>query len=83
MMCLLDPRRTKRSIQYKDPEDVWNHIGGGKRLPGAMLIHTSPSQNQLRSSTSPMEHVVNTHQSPSPNHPSLCSPGRVFLTPPG
>ncbi|KAG5643630.1 hypothetical protein DXG03_000555 [Asterophora parasitica] len=29
---LADPRRTKRTVQYRDPEDVWKYIGGGKRL---------------------------------------------------
>ena len=28
-------QRTKRIVQYRDPSDVWNYIGGGKRLPGA------------------------------------------------
>ncbi|EKM76764.1 hypothetical protein AGABI1DRAFT_115638, partial [Agaricus bisporus var. burnettii JB137-S8] len=40
-----DPRRTKRTIEYKDEEDVWNYIGGGKRLPvqwSMWLSHTRP-----------------------------------------
>ncbi|KXN84063.1 hypothetical protein AN958_00513 [Leucoagaricus sp. SymC.cos] len=40
---LEDPRRTKRTVQYKEPEDVWNYIGGGKRLPAQWnmwLSHT-------------------------------------------
>lgn len=35
VMCTLDPRRTKRTVQYNNPEDVWQYIGGGKRLPSA------------------------------------------------
>lgn len=36
-------RRPKRTVQYKDPSDVWNYIGGGKRLPvqwSMWLSHT-------------------------------------------
>ncbi|KAF8884895.1 hypothetical protein CPB84DRAFT_1685717 [Gymnopilus junonius] len=40
---LNDPQRTKRTVQYYDPEDVWKYIGGGKRLAiqwSAWLTHT-------------------------------------------
>ncbi|TFK34471.1 hypothetical protein BDQ12DRAFT_689665 [Crucibulum laeve] len=40
-----DPRRTKRTIQYRDQEEVWKYIGGGKRLPiqwSSWLTHTRP-----------------------------------------
>ena len=30
----IDPTRTKRTVQYYDPENMWRYIGGGKRLPG-------------------------------------------------
>ncbi|KAF9442967.1 hypothetical protein P691DRAFT_764717 [Macrolepiota fuliginosa MF-IS2] len=38
-----DDLRTKRTVQYRNPEDVWNYIGGGKRLPvqwSMWLSHT-------------------------------------------
>ncbi|KAF8814744.1 hypothetical protein BYT27DRAFT_6958982 [Phlegmacium glaucopus] len=37
--------RPIRSIQYRDPEDMWKYTGGGKRLPiqwSAWLAHTRP-----------------------------------------
>ncbi|KAG6919816.1 hypothetical protein DXG01_000318 [Tephrocybe rancida] len=40
-----DPRRTKRTVQYRNPEDVWQYIGGGKRLAvqwTSWLSHTRP-----------------------------------------
>jgi cytochrome b subunit of formate dehydrogenase len=33
-LCL-DSTRTVRSVEYRDPEDVWKYTGGGKRLPSA------------------------------------------------
>ncbi|KAM6503624.1 hypothetical protein JOM56_000567 [Amanita muscaria] len=27
-----DPRRARRAVQYKHPNDMWDYIGGGKRL---------------------------------------------------
>ncbi|KAG5635307.1 hypothetical protein H0H81_011767 [Sphagnurus paluster] len=39
-MSRLDARRTKRTVQYKNPEDVWQYIGGGKRLPGVLRSST-------------------------------------------
>jgi len=38
-----DPRRTKRTVKYFDPEVVWQYVGGGRRLPiqwSAWLTHT-------------------------------------------
>ncbi|KAF5389658.1 hypothetical protein D9757_004114 [Collybiopsis confluens] len=35
--------RTKRSVKYRHPDDMWNYIGGSKRLPiqwSAWLAHT-------------------------------------------
>lgn len=32
LLSYIDPERTKRTVQYRNPEDVWNYIGGGKRL---------------------------------------------------
>lgn len=29
-----DPSRTKRTVQYDNPDDMWKYIGNGKRLPG-------------------------------------------------
>ncbi|KAF8960352.1 hypothetical protein BDZ97DRAFT_1834274 [Flammula alnicola] len=49
-----DPSRTKRTVQYDDPEDVWKYIGGGKRLPiqwSAWLTHTrnnAPTLEELQ-----------------------------------
>ena len=34
LLCL-DSTRTVRSVEYRDPEDVWKYTGGGKRLPSA------------------------------------------------
>ena len=34
----LDSTRTTRSIEYRDPEEVWKYTGGGKRLPSASII---------------------------------------------
>jgi hypothetical protein len=55
-----DPRRTKRTVQYKDPEDVWNYIGRGKRLPGACSLSTLHSEIRELPSLlfSAMEHVA-------------------------
>jgi hypothetical protein len=27
-------RRSRRVVQYRHPDDMWDYIGGGKRLPG-------------------------------------------------
>ncbi|KAK2464556.1 hypothetical protein APHAL10511_003414 [Amanita phalloides] len=38
-----DTRRTRRAVQYSYPDDVWDYIGGGKRLPvqwSSWLTHT-------------------------------------------
>ncbi|KAF9010164.1 hypothetical protein BDQ17DRAFT_1538675 [Cyathus striatus] len=40
-----DPRRTKRMVQYADPEHMTTYIGGNKRLPiqwSSWLTHTRP-----------------------------------------
>lgn len=34
----VDPARPTRSVEYRDSEDVWKYIGGGKRLPSASHI---------------------------------------------
>ena len=54
-------QRTKRIVQYRDPSDVWNYIGGGKRLPGATAYMI---RGILVSdiASSPMEYVVITHK---------------------
>ncbi|KAJ3567653.1 hypothetical protein NP233_g6231 [Leucocoprinus birnbaumii] len=38
-------RRTKRTVQYKNPTDVWNYIGGGKRLPVQWSMWLSHTRN--------------------------------------
>ncbi|KAF8889709.1 hypothetical protein BD779DRAFT_1520596 [Infundibulicybe gibba] len=46
-----DPRRTKRTVQYGDPEAVWHYIGGGRRLPvqwSAWLSHTRANPPTLQ-----------------------------------
>ncbi|KAJ3715088.1 hypothetical protein C8R42DRAFT_681614 [Lentinula raphanica] len=46
--------RPKRSVRYRNPDDVWNYIGGSKRLPiqwSAWLAHTRlnpPSIQELQ-----------------------------------
>ncbi|KAF8631343.1 hypothetical protein AX15_002455 [Amanita polypyramis BW_CC] len=38
-----DPRRTKRMVQYRHPDDMWEYIGGGRRLSvqwTSWLTHT-------------------------------------------
>ncbi|RDB29916.1 NADH-ubiquinone oxidoreductase assembly factor N7BML [Hypsizygus marmoreus] len=45
-----DPRRTKRTVQYHKPDDMWKYIGGGKRIPvqwSAWLTHTRPNPPSL------------------------------------
>ncbi|KAF8068879.1 hypothetical protein FPV67DRAFT_1668932 [Lyophyllum atratum] len=40
-----DSSRTKRTVQYREAEDVWDYIGGAKRLPvqwSSWLSHTRP-----------------------------------------
>ncbi|KAH9962943.1 hypothetical protein BC827DRAFT_1266743 [Russula dissimulans] len=49
-----DPHRTRRRVQYKVYEDMWNYIGGARRLPVqwlSWLSHTrrdSPTLEELR-----------------------------------
>ncbi|EGN92908.1 hypothetical protein SERLA73DRAFT_190524 [Serpula lacrymans var. lacrymans S7.3] len=41
-----DPLRTKRSVKYRNPDDMWHYIGGGRRLPvqwSTWLTHTRPN----------------------------------------
>ncbi|KAF8345311.1 hypothetical protein F5887DRAFT_951833 [Amanita rubescens] len=36
-------QRTRREVQYRQPDDMWDYIGGGKRLPAqwsSWLTHT-------------------------------------------
>lgn len=30
--------RSKRSVKYRKPDDMWNYIGGSKRLPSAYSV---------------------------------------------
>ncbi|KAK0449712.1 uncharacterized protein EV420DRAFT_1563667 [Desarmillaria tabescens] len=42
---LPEARRTKRTVKYRNPGDMWLYIGGPKRLPvqwSAWLSHTRP-----------------------------------------
>ncbi|KAG7448686.1 uncharacterized protein BT62DRAFT_929777 [Guyanagaster necrorhizus] len=42
---LPEARRTKRTVKYRNPDDMWLYIGGPKRLPvqwSAWLSHTRP-----------------------------------------
>ncbi|KAL9711858.1 hypothetical protein Ac2012v2_004931 [Leucoagaricus gongylophorus] len=56
--------RTKRTVQYRDPSDVWNYIGGGKRLPvqwSMWLSHTRkdpPSLEELRQDLERQQRVI-------------------------
>ncbi|KAI0301655.1 hypothetical protein B0F90DRAFT_1608584, partial [Multifurca ochricompacta] len=40
-----DPLRTRRRVQYKVYEDMWDYVGGARRLPVqwvSWLSHTRP-----------------------------------------
>ncbi|KAG6811850.1 hypothetical protein H0H92_005583, partial [Tricholoma furcatifolium] len=39
-----DPRRTRRTVEYQNPDDVWQYIGGGKRLATFILIRGTAVQ---------------------------------------
>ena len=50
LLCV-DSTRTTRSVEYRDPEDVWKYTGGGKRLPSAPHYNSlSINNNSLSSS---------------------------------
>ncbi|KAG6854106.1 hypothetical protein C0991_010520 [Blastosporella zonata] len=69
---LIDPRRTKRTVQYRNPEDVWQYIGGGKRLaaqsnghPGyhihgltLRLLRYAPRRNFLTITKNPLALIM-------------------------
>ncbi|KAF9051545.1 hypothetical protein BJ165DRAFT_895817 [Panaeolus papilionaceus] len=58
-----DPGRTKRSVQYRIPEESWRYIGGGKRLPvqwTAWLTHTRqnpPTVEELEADQTRMQRL--------------------------
>ncbi|PBK68916.1 hypothetical protein ARMSODRAFT_1004725 [Armillaria solidipes] len=48
---LPEVRRTKRTVKYRNPGDMWLYIGGPKRLPvqwSAWLSHTRPDPPTLQ-----------------------------------
>ncbi|KAJ4490182.1 hypothetical protein J3R30DRAFT_3419753 [Lentinula aciculospora] len=55
--------RPKRSVKYRNPDDMWNYIGGSNRLPiqwAAWLAHTRsnpPSIQELQMDLARQQHV--------------------------
>ncbi|KAJ3935805.1 MAG: hypothetical protein NXY57DRAFT_988176 [Lentinula lateritia] len=43
--------RSKRSVKYRNPDDMWKYIGGSNRLPiqwSAWLAHTRPNPPSIQ-----------------------------------
>ncbi|CAA7270218.1 unnamed protein product [Cyclocybe aegerita] len=61
---LIDPNRPRRTIEYHDPENSWQYIGGGKRLPiqwSAWLTHTRrnpPTIQELQVDSTRMQRLA-------------------------
>ncbi|GLB42359.1 putative accessory subunit of the mitochondrial membrane respiratory chain NADH dehydrogenase (Complex I), that is believed not to be involved in catalysis [Lyophyllum shimeji] len=61
---LNDARRTRRTVQYRNPEDMWDYIGGRKRLPiqwSTWLSHTRahpPTLEELQADMARQQRVL-------------------------
>ncbi|KAJ3520285.1 hypothetical protein NMY22_g12824 [Coprinellus aureogranulatus] len=53
--------RPKRSVEYKNPDDVWDYVGGHKRLAiqwSSWLAHTRPNPPTLEELQADMERMA-------------------------